>query len=180
MLAFEQLNGSHTGINLASVVFDILQEYDIMEKFFCMTTDSASNNGTMVRQLERLLEEEGIPWNHEVHHIRCLAHVINLVVGAFLKNLVDGDGISFKTVLLKIRSLAKALRRSTLLWEAFVEICKYYHINPMTIPVDVAPRWDSAYGMLEIVIYLRKAIHRLVDDYSKELGEYRLTDYEWE
>jgi len=50
----------------------------------------------------------------------------------------------------------------------------------MTIPVDVAPRWDSAYGMLEIVIYLRKAIHRLVDDYSKELGEYRLTDYEWE
>ena len=42
----------------------------------------------MMRQLSKLLRNrDGIKWNGPGHHIRCLAHVINLAVKAFLCNL---------------------------------------------------------------------------------------------
>jgi hAT family C-terminal dimerisation region len=57
-------------------------------KLFCITTDSASNNGKMMKELSKLLRKrDGIKWNGPAHHIRCLAHVINLAVKAFLGNL---------------------------------------------------------------------------------------------
>jgi hypothetical protein len=73
---------------MASVVFDTLEEFDIKEKFYCVTTDSAKNNLKMVKVLSRLLLERcNIEWDSETNHIPCLAHVINLVVQKFLKTL---------------------------------------------------------------------------------------------
>ena len=80
---------------MASVVFDTLEEFDIKEKFYCVTTDSAKNNLKMVKVLSRLLLERcNIEWGWETNHIPCLAHIINLVVQKFLKTLaikVDDD-----------------------------------------------------------------------------------------
>ena len=134
----------------------------------------------MVKELETLLLIDGVMWNPDTRHIRCLTHIINLVVGAFISNLVDDDTMSFKSTLSKVRSIAKAIRGSTLMWEAFSECCKSYGLNPMTIPLDVAPRWNSQYAMLEQAVYLRRACHRLVDDFERSLGMFKLTDYEWE
>ena len=42
----------------------------------------------MMRELSKLLRNrDGITWNGPAHHIRCLAHVINLAVKAFLCSL---------------------------------------------------------------------------------------------
>jgi len=73
---------------LASVVFDTLDEFDIKEKFFCITSDSAANNIRMVKELSMLLETNcDIHWDWKTHHIPCLVHIINLVVQRFLKTL---------------------------------------------------------------------------------------------
>jgi hypothetical protein len=175
-LAFQQLSGNHTGEYLANIVLNVLDEFDITDKFFCITSDNAGNNGTLVRALEELLADRGIYWDHEKHYIRCIAHIINLVVENFFKNLVDEDGMTFLGTLAKIR----AIRKSTLLWEAFCKCCKDYSLKPMTIPLDVAPRWNSKYTMLQQAVYLRKAIHRLVDDNPKVLQGFQLTNYEWD
>ena len=181
LLAFEQLQGHHTGDYLANIVLNVLEEFDITEKLFCITSDNASNNGTLVRTLQDLLaERHGIWWDHKKHYIRCIAHIINILVDHFFKNLVDEDGNPFNTTLVKIRSIAKLIRKSTVLWEAFCKCCRDYDLNPMTIPLDCGPRWSSKYLMLTIAVYLRKAIHRLVDDNPSRLEEFRLTHYEWE
>jgi hypothetical protein len=64
----------------------VLEEFDITAKLFCITTDNASNNGTMMRELSKRLEDEkGIIWDAKQHHIACLSHVINLIVTDFMK-----------------------------------------------------------------------------------------------
>src|SRR5271154_1295929 len=88
LLAFVPLEGHHTGEYMASVVYDVLDEFDIKEKFFCVTTDSASNNLKMVKELSKLLYGRcGIEWDWKTNHIPCLAHIITLVVQKILKPL---------------------------------------------------------------------------------------------
>jgi hypothetical protein len=92
LLAFQQLQGSHTGDYLANIVLSVLEEFDITKKLFCITSDNAGNNGTLVRTLEDLLmDRHSIHWDHEKNYIRCIAHIINILVDHFFKNLVDED-----------------------------------------------------------------------------------------
>src|SRR5438046_8698286 len=94
LLGFVPLTGSHTGEYMAEVIYDLLEEYGIKEKFFCITTDNASNNIAMVKELSKLLEHDNISWDYKTNHIPCLAHIINLVVQKFLHTLVTAAGNS--------------------------------------------------------------------------------------
>lgn len=87
LLGFRQLTGRHIGAKLAKETLNILNEFDLAKKLFCVTTDNASNNGKMVKVLKKELRKQGISWNGETNHISCLSHVLNLVVQAFLKTV---------------------------------------------------------------------------------------------
>ena len=96
LLTFQELTGSHTGENLASVIFDTLDDYNIAEKLHCITTDNASNNTKAMETLSNMLRRrKGIKWSHTTHHIACLNHVINLVVQAFLRKckVIDAKSV---------------------------------------------------------------------------------------
>src|SRR5205809_2041066 len=80
----------------------------------------------------------------------------------------------------KLHKIAKSIRGSTLRWEAFQRSCKSYGIEPMTIPLDITVRWNSTFLMLLQAVYLRRAIHRYVDDLDEELSELQLSEEEWE
>ena len=179
LLAFEILEDHHTGCNLATIVFDVLDEYDLCDKLFCITSDNASNNSTMVEQLQNHLEQRDIDWDPEVHHIPCLAHIINLVVQAFLEKLQVDDN-SFAVTLDKMHVIARSIRSSTLRWESFQRCCKSCTITPATIPLDMPVHWNSTYHMVEQIVYLKCPICRYLDDHDAKLGQYRLTEAEWE
>lgn len=179
LLAFEILEDHHTGYNLASIVFDVLIQYDLCDKLLCITSDNAANNGTMAEHLQTKLEQVGVDWDPERQHIRCLAHIIHLVVQAFLDKL-ELDNNSFLATLEKIRGIAKSIRGSTLRWESFQECCKSYGIAPATIPLDMPVRWNSTYRMVEQTVYLKRPIRRYLDDHDDKLGKFHLTDDEWE
>jgi len=219
LLGFVPLTGHHTGEYMADVVYDLLDEYGIKEKLFCITTDNASNNIALVKELSKLLAKDGISWDWKTNHIPCLAHIINLVVQKFLNALVkdldvsddlsfddltaadieaaaegtiadDGfDPASFGAILGKIRSIAKSIRGSSLRWDIFQQACKSYDMEPMTIPLDITIRWNSAYRMLLQALYLRRPIHRYVDDciakasserLKRPYMEMQLSNAEWE
>ena len=127
LLAFHPLEGAHTGENLAKYVIDILVDFDLCEKLFCITNDNASNNNTMISKLfDEIYIRTSVQHDEQNQHISCLAHVINLVVGAFLKNLMvladgeekgddetmhyrihDGREKDFALTMLKIREISK-------------------------------------------------------------------------
>lgn len=84
---FLHVEGHHYGEVLADKLFEILEEYDICEKLFCITADNAGNNGTMCTALSTLLGNIGIEWDPEKHQISCMNHVINLAVQEFIKSI---------------------------------------------------------------------------------------------
>lgn len=133
--------GSHTGDYLAEELFAILEEFNITEKLFCITTDAASNNTSLVSNLSSILKtRKDIEWDHKKMHINCLDHVINLAVQKFLRSIkvvksrddeedgevevVDSETESFAGTLTKIRGLAKVLLLSPVTCKAIHSLVK--------------------------------------------------------
>jgi hypothetical protein len=52
-----------------------------------MMTDDASSNYSMTRELQSSLEASGIGWPVLRNHIPCMAHDIQLALGAFMSSL---------------------------------------------------------------------------------------------
>jgi hypothetical protein len=180
---------------MANIVYRILEEYNLMERLHCITSDNASNNYALTRELSnKLRRDAGIEWNHETHHLPCLAHVINLLVKKLLSaikkktptrgartvddaesesdddmdldldDIPEADGTAFRVLLATIGRLATSLRRSTTRWKIFQAACKSYDIEPMTIPFAMDVRFTSHYRQLFVAIYLRRPLRRYVDD----------------
>jgi len=52
-----------------------------------MSPDNASSNYSMARELQSTLEASAIKWPALRNHIPCMAHVIQLPIGAFMSSL---------------------------------------------------------------------------------------------
>ena len=83
VIGLRLLEGSHTGSNMAGVVSELLQEYGVLERLRYFIGDNASNNDTRVRALadKQVFGERN--YNAQEHRLRCVGHIINLVVKAF-------------------------------------------------------------------------------------------------
>ena len=62
----------HTGERMADMVLEILGQYNLFQKLYCITADNASNNTTLGENLEDKLSGLGIHWPHEVIPVSCL------------------------------------------------------------------------------------------------------------
>jgi len=54
-----------------------------------ITTDDASLNYSMTRELQSTLDASGTEWPALRNHIPCMAHVILLALGAFMRSLSE-------------------------------------------------------------------------------------------
>jgi hypothetical protein len=52
-----------------------------------ITTDNASSNYSMTREVQSTLETSRIEWHALRNHILCMAHVIQLALGTFMSSL---------------------------------------------------------------------------------------------
>jgi len=66
-------------------VLDHLQLTD--GRLLGIMTDNASPNYSMTRELQSTLEASGIEWPALRNHIPCMAHIIQLALGAFMSSL---------------------------------------------------------------------------------------------
>ncbi|KAJ5318500.1 hypothetical protein N7476_004920 [Penicillium atrosanguineum] len=103
VLEFTELAGSHSGENMAETLQKMLVELQIEEKLLTITADNASNNETLVSELYFNLlekynsEDSNLPDKGRLRfqgidsYIRCLAHVLNLIVRDILSRMKSGD-----------------------------------------------------------------------------------------
>jgi len=62
-----------------------------------ITTDNGSSNYLMTRKMQSTLEATGIEWPELRNHIPCMAHIIQLTLGAFMSSPgVKGHAQSWK------------------------------------------------------------------------------------
>lgn len=60
LLGYEPLHGPHTGKNLSDVLHQLLEERNLLDRIFSVTTDNATNNDTMIRALHERLISTGV------------------------------------------------------------------------------------------------------------------------
>src|SRR5579859_1165448 len=82
LIALPDIDGRHTGANIAETLFDVIKKYGIAEKVGYCQLDSASNNTTAIKELQPLLvnefgEHTGIITASE-RRLRCFGHLLNL------------------------------------------------------------------------------------------------------
>lgn len=82
LLGVKELEGVHSGENIAEVVCQVIQEWKIQGNVGVFIGDNATNVDAAVESCERIL------WDDEEERgsrrARCLAHIINLAAKAFL------------------------------------------------------------------------------------------------
>jgi hypothetical protein len=80
LIALPFIHGRYTGVTLSNIVLQAIQEYGIEEKVGYFMMDNASNNDTMIEELQKSL----LGFNVRQRRLRCLGYVVNLVCKAML------------------------------------------------------------------------------------------------
>jgi len=66
----------------------VLDHFELTDgRLLGISTDNASSNYSMTRELQSTLEASGIEWPALRNHIPCMAHIIQLALGAFMSRL---------------------------------------------------------------------------------------------
>jgi len=88
---------------LSKKVYELLQEWGLEKKVFSITLDNASANDVLQNSLRTQLNlHNGLICSGEFFHIRCCAHILNLIVEEGLKvlgNTLDQIRNSIKYIL---------------------------------------------------------------------------------
>lgn len=152
----------------------MLKDRGIESKIFSLTLDNVSSNDSMVRILkDRLNFSKGLLCQVEFFHVRCCAHILNLIVQEGLK-AVDDD-------LKIIRNNVKYVKGSYEKLREFQKCGEDMHLSNAGgsfLRLDVSTRWNSTYMMLESAIKYRRAFSSL--SYNDTNYKHRPTIEEWE
>jgi len=82
------VNGRHTGARLALHFKNVQDRFERTNSCLLgMTTANASSNYSMSLELKSTLEASAIQWPALRNHIPCMAHIIQLALGAFMSCL---------------------------------------------------------------------------------------------
>ncbi|XP_042030043.1 zinc finger BED domain-containing protein RICESLEEPER 2-like [Salvia splendens] len=172
ILAFCSMPPPHSAPELAQKISDILMDWKIDRKIFSLTLDTAAANNVMVKLLKtRLQLQNSLLCNGEYFHVRCCAHILNLIVQEGLK--VSSDALD------KVRASIKYVKASEARMIKFKECARKVDIEFTTsLCLDVPTRWNSTYLMLASGIKYQRAFSMLeCDDLAYK---HCPTEDEWE
>ncbi|XP_030940016.1 zinc finger BED domain-containing protein RICESLEEPER 1-like [Quercus lobata] len=155
ILAVKNVGYNYTGETLFGMVKSLLLEWNIDKKLCSITVESSSSNDQMVKTLESWLGKQGYhPFRGKLFHIRCITHIINLLVQDGLDEIGD--------ILHKIRKAIKYINETTIGKEKFQEVVKKLNLQSKDITSQGVPiRWDSTFFMLESALEFREAFSYL-------------------
>ncbi|KAH0782487.1 hypothetical protein KY290_002085 [Solanum tuberosum] len=150
ILNFCRMYPPHTGVEMAAIIYDCLKEWNIEKKVFSITLDNATANDSLQTILKGHLNlQNSLVCDGEFFHVRCSAHILNLIVQEGLKAAIDS--------LIAIRESVKHVRGSDGRMQKFEQCVKQVGIETnLGLRLDVVTRWNSTYLMLESALPYEK------------------------
>ncbi|KAF7113208.1 hypothetical protein RHSIM_RhsimUnG0150000 [Rhododendron simsii] len=147
----------HKGVTIGKKIESLLLEWNV-DGIFTMTVDNASSNATAIEYLKRkTLDWKRTVLGHEYMHMRCCAHILNLIVVEGLKDMSES--------ILRVRDVVRYVRSSPQRMETFKKCVEKEKIkSKQTVCLDVCTRWNSTYLMLEVAIKFEKAFQRMGEE----------------
>ncbi|XP_057948280.1 zinc finger BED domain-containing protein RICESLEEPER 2-like [Malania oleifera] len=154
IINFSHMPPPHSGVALSEKIFSVLKEWGIDSKIFSITLDNATANDSMQDILSSQLSLQApLVSGGEYFHVRCCAHILNLIVQEGLKVI--------ERVVYNIRESVKYIKGSKGRKLKFEECIKRVGIlASISLRLDVPTRWNSTFMMIEsALIYRRALIH---------------------
>jgi hypothetical protein len=183
VLDFAHLPGMHTGKHLCDSLVGTCEKFGILGKILSITTDNASNIGSLLSCFSDACRERGVLFDEKQQHMRCMAHVANLAVQAFLRELrADASHGNTATqpeqlsCITKLRRLVLKIRSSTQRRNEFRDRCFRRGIPCREVIPDVRTRWNSTHAMIKRACEFRGPLSDLAKD-KDDLP--KLSDEDW-
>ncbi|XP_060670771.1 zinc finger BED domain-containing protein RICESLEEPER 2-like [Ziziphus jujuba] len=158
---------NHKGEAIGKLIEVYLHDWGI-EKVFIITLDNASANNNLIAYLKRkMVHWKSCVLDADFLHIRCSAHIFNLIVCESLKELDDS--------IASIRNTVRYVRSSPSRLQKFKGCISQEKIDSKTLVcLDVLTRWNSTYLMLESALKFQKVFDRMEEEdghYASYFGE---------
>ncbi|KAI8558683.1 hypothetical protein RHMOL_Rhmol04G0115800 [Rhododendron molle] len=135
-----------------------------IDKFLTVMVDNASSNSLLIAYLERKTKHRKTTiLNHDILHVRCSAHILNLIVCEGLQEI----DVSIGRVQNIVRYVKSSPSRMAEFWSCVEKEGITCRLKPC---LDVSTRWNYTYFMLERALTYQKAFDRLCDDPSFKLN----------
>ncbi|GAB2270329.1 hypothetical protein Dimus_038840 [Dionaea muscipula] len=158
---------SHTGKEIGNLILECLIEWKI-ERVMCISVDNASANKVAIDKVLKKMKSwpnSQLLLGGKYMHVRCLAHIINLIVKDGLKKLDKS--------IQSIRNAVKFVRSSPRRFDDFKKcVVNEFVESKGLVVMDVPTRWNSTYLMLESALKLKKAFNRMCEDEDKDYMSY--------
>ncbi|KAJ3684273.1 hypothetical protein LUZ61_013437 [Rhynchospora tenuis] len=151
IITFKDLSPPHSGEVISDAILEAIRKWGIEDKIGTITLDNASSNDKAAGLLRLSFEaRDRLHFLGYFFHIRCCAHILNLVVQ---------DGINkIEKYLSAVREGVKYLKKSEGRLVKFGEIATQLGISTKrALCIDVKTRWNSTYHMLDVAIHYKKA-----------------------
>ncbi|KAH0743325.1 hypothetical protein KY290_031318 [Solanum tuberosum] len=159
---------SYKGEHLAECISNCLLDWNL-DNVFIVTVDNASSNDVAILELSKKLDMWETNMMEGKHlHVRCMAHILNLIVQDGLKEI----GPSIK----RVRQMVKYVRSSSTSTRNFLKCVEMQKIEcDKMLSLDVPTRWNSTYLMLDTTEKFEKAFERF-DLYDDNFNSFLATD----
>ncbi|KAK3189129.1 hypothetical protein Dsin_028690 [Dipteronia sinensis] len=171
---------NHKGDTIGKALEACLKSWGI-ERVLTVTVDNASSNNDAILYLSKIVNSwNGAIMNGNHMHLRCSAHILNLIVTEGLKDY--HESIS------KIRNVVRYVRGSPARLQKFKSCAEREKISSKKLLcLDVPTRWNSTYLMLESAEKFQKAFEMLEDHDTQYFRDFCLgedkgapTSLDWE
>ena len=106
------LESPHTKYNIANLISEKFQYWEITDKIFSITLNNATNNDTVAMFLK---EKLSLPLHGTLFRICCCAHILNIFVQDGLSNL--------SLPVEKIKDIVCNINSSQAIYELYIKCC---------------------------------------------------------
>ncbi|KAJ7976883.1 Zinc finger BED domain-containing protein [Quillaja saponaria] len=150
VLSFVDVPPPRGGVDIADALFKCMTEWSIESKVFSVSVDNASYNDVAINVLkDTFSRRKHLLLGGKLFHVRCTAHILNLLVQAGLSAIGD--------VIENVRASVKFLKNSESRLLKFSEIIQQLKLSSRKLILDCPTRWNSTYEMLTLALQFKDA-----------------------
>ncbi|XP_058760052.1 zinc finger BED domain-containing protein RICESLEEPER 2-like [Vicia villosa] len=150
VLSFVKVPAPRRGIDVADSIYKSLKTWGIENKVFLVSFDNASYNDSCLRCLKDDLSlTSKLILDGSLFHVRCCAHILNLLVQ---------DGLSkIKDIIFNIRESVKYINHNDGRLKAFCDVVEQKSLKERKLIIDCPTRWNSTFNMLSTALNFKIA-----------------------